>query len=68
MWYTGRQYTPVLSIATCVTPRSANHALNCCSSSLIVPKVRTDFTGLPLPPPGTMLQATISFPRRWTRG
>src|SRR3989475_4610325 len=41
MWYTGRQYTPVLSIATCVQPAAVSQSASRSSSRVVVPKVRT---------------------------
>ena len=52
MLQTGRQYTPVLSIATCVHPSWVSQSSSRSKSSVIVEKVRTSFF------PGFSKQAT----------
>jgi hypothetical protein len=60
MLCTGRQYTPVDSMATCVTPFSTSQSLSLSKSAVIVPKVWNSLTGCPFGP-GTIAQAAMHF-------
>src|SRR5581483_6811721 len=58
-FHTGCQYTPVLSIATCVTPCSASQSANASGSAVVVGKVRICLVGSPGPAlPGVSTHAT----------
>src|SRR5262249_12939472 len=50
MFHTGFQYTPVLSIATCVTRSSISHAARARKSAVIVLNRRKYFSSLPRSP------------------
>src|SRR5215813_3562731 len=58
MLNTGFQYTPVLSIATCVHPALLSQSPNCSSSSVIVAKVRISFRPLVTSHATTVLACT----------
>jgi hypothetical protein len=58
--YSGFQYTPVDSIATCVQPAATSQSTNASRSAVIVPNVRISLRGV-APAPGTIKQATIVF-------
>src|SRR4029450_10729554 len=58
-YHTGFQYTPVLSMATWVTPWVFSHSRRATSSAAIVPKVRTCCSRVPLAPAPPTHAATV---------
>jgi hypothetical protein len=55
----GFQYTPVLSIATCVQPAASSQSRKRSRSAVMVRKVRISFVTFPVDP-GTMRHAVMN--------